>query len=427
MAAFYGAQVQALRDLVDAHKRTADKLKIADASVDAELRAAVRELAAIYLPSLSDSALVRAAQLTGFQGFTRRDPRVAQSQERKVLVASLQQIERDDRYVRRDLLVGPSGTLTQELEAAREALAPLQAECDRFESQEGFLELVAVGYDTPAFKEHWWQASYWRHWAAGDRICKALRMNDFGDDVLPAYRKYAEPRDVLRADVNRIEAEIDAIHRLVQEHDRAQDRLAHLDEIYLEQAQDFLGEHLAHADVGLLEQWIANEPEARAVQQALRRVAGVQAKRKMLAEIANHGVPQVIKRLEERRTKAAAKMTKFSRPKHLYSSFDDRMLDRDYEQKIQALAAQHKKLERRIDALVLARDYERFDLRNDSELWWWYFFEGPPPRYYAPGLWDYYQRRPDASVIIDQSVDLDEPAAARAFASGGLEDGAYLS
>jgi hypothetical protein len=426
VAEHYGSQVRAFSDLIDAHKQTLAKVRSADAAVEQELRAAVHDLAAIYLGSLEDASLARAAQLTGFQGFVRRDPRVAQAQERKVLTASLQRIEADDRYVRRDLLVGTSGTLTQELDNAREALAPLQAECDRFESQEGFLELIEVGYDTPAFKEHWWNAGYWRHWAAGDRICKALRFDDFGDDVVPAYRKYAEPRDVLRADVKRIEGEIEAVHQLVQEHDRAQDRLAHLDEIYLTQAQDFLGEHLAHADLGLLEQWIANEPEARAVQQGLRRVAGVQAKRKLLGEIANQGVPQLIKQLDERRLKASAKMTKFLRAKNQSSYFDDRMISPDARSKTQALAAQQHKLDRRIDQLVKARDYSRFELRNDSELWWWYFFDAPPSRYYTPSLWDYYQRRPDAVVMTD---DLDDPgdAPARALAAGGLEDGAYLS
>ena len=127
------------------------------------------------------------------------------AQEKKVLQAQLAQLDADSRYQRRETLVGPAGTLQQELEASREALEPpLQTACDRFESQLEFTDLLEVGYDTPSFKEHWWNAGYWHHWAVGDRICKALGMKHFGDDVIPAYKAVAEPRDTMRADVKRL-------------------------------------------------------------------------------------------------------------------------------------------------------------------------------------------------------------------------------
>jgi hypothetical protein len=429
VAGFYSKQASQLGQLIDAHRETSNKLRQVDSALEGEVAIAQRELAAIYLPALTDEALARAAKLTGFQGFDRRDPRVAMAQEKKVLQAQLVQLDADPRYQKRDTLVGPAGTLQQELDSSREALAPLQEACEKFETQLGFQELLDVGYDTPSFKEHWWNAGYWHHWAAGDRICKALGMKDFGDDVIPAYKAVAEPRDTMRADVTRLEAEIDAVHSTVQARDQAADRLGRLDEIYLESAQGFLGEHLAHADLALLEQWIGSEPEARAVQQGLRRLAGVQAKRKIVEEIARQGVPQVVSDLQQRQQKAMQKASKFQRPKYAYSSFPASSIDPNQQAKLDALAAQNTKLQSRLDSLVAYDDYSRFTLTNDYPLWWMYFFGSPPHRYYTPWLYDYYQRNPGLAVIEDTTYLDPDPADAvgAALAAGDLEQGAYLS
>ena len=427
VAAHYQHQASKLGSLIDSHKQMAGKLGEADAYLAGQLTLAQKELAAIYVPSLGDEVFERVARLTGFQGFARRDPRLAMQQENKVLQSSLVALEADENYQRRDVLVGPAGTLQQELEASLEALAPLQAECERFESLQDFAELVAVGYDTPSFKEHWWNAGYWRHWASGDRICKALGLNDFGDDVLPAYKKFSEPRDEMRSDVARLEQRIDAVHQAVQKRDQTADRLAHLPEIYLDSAQGFLGEHLAHADLALLEQWSANEPEARAVQVALRKLAGLGAKRTIVDEIRAQGMPQMINTLSERRQKANQKVYKYQRPKNAYGYADDKLINPNFDAKTAALEANQLKLQNRLDRMMLFDDYSRFQLTNDSQLWWWYFFESPPNRYYTPGLFDYYQRRPDFRVIEDE--DLPGDAVAAAFVAGGLENqtSGYLS
>jgi len=434
VADYFRRQASELGKAIDEQKSLLSTTNKADSEIAEELAAARGDLAAIYLPALTDANFERAARLTGFQGFQRRDPRVAMAQERKVLQAELAKIDADERYQRRDVLTGPAGTLTQELDSAREALQPLEAECQRFESLEGFTELIAVGYDTPQFTEKWYQASYWRHWSAGDRICKALQMNDFGDDVIPAYRKYAEPRDVMRQDVARIEKDLDAIHEMTKQHDELTDRLTHLEEIYLEQAQNFLGEHLEHADLALLEQWIANEAELqRPVQQGLRRLSGVLAKRTFIGEIAQQGVPQMVSQLEERRNKALQKADKFARPKNQYQVYDDSIIQDNWQQKAASLQAQNDKLRRRVDDLVVARRYDGFDLASDSSLWWWWLLETPPHRYYTPGLFGYYERHPDITVVVPREdiVDIGPSpgeAAAAAMMSGDLErGGAYLS
>ena len=431
VAQHYSQQASTLGSMIASNNQLIEDMKKADAEIAQEHEAARGDLAATYLPELSDAAFERAGRLTGFQGFQRRDPRVALAAEKKAIQAQLAKIEADERYQRRDVLVGPAGTLTQELELAKETLEPLQTECARFESLEGFLELIQVGYDTHDFKEKWWHASYWHHWSAGDRICKALQMNDFGDDVIPAYQKFADPRDVMRADVERLDKDLDAIHTMTQQHDELADRLAHLDEIYLEQAQDFLGEHLEHADLALLEQWIANEPDLqRPVQQGLRRLAGVQAKRKFVGEIAQQGIPQTNAQLQERLDKTVQKAGKFQSPKKLYARYDDSAIGDDLSAKAAALQAQNDKLRRRVDSLVLARRYDGFNLAQDPQLWWLYLLDSPPPRY-APSLYDYYSRRPGITYIVEPDyVDLGPStgqAAAAAVMAGSLEQGTYLS
>jgi hypothetical protein len=432
-AAHYQAQARTLKGLADSYHSLVAELSQAEATLDEKLVAARRELAAVYLRELSDAAFAQVARLTGFQGFARRDPRAAIAHERKVLEQSLARIDADPRYGSRDM---ETTRLAGEAASARDTLAPLEVECERFETQLGFLELVQIGYDTPAFAEKWWHANYWKHWAAGDRICKALDMKDFGDDVLPAYKKVAEPRDYMRGEVKRIESEIDAIHELTRERDRISDRLAHLEEIYLSEAQDFLGEHLENADVGLLEQWVAAEPAMqRAVQMGLRKVSGITAKRRFVREMRAVGVPELIKNLDARRAKAQQKQGKFSRPKNANIQLPHDALDTSFDEKAQGLAQQRDKISRRTQALVAAENYAGFDLRNDQELWWLYLMQSPPPRL-APTLFDYYQRRPDIQPVTDPDYvdmgpmqgDVPGEAAARAFIAGDLEQGGtYLS
>ena len=424
----YANQANTLSTLIEGHKQLIGELQQQDVTLATELVEAKRQLAAVYLPALTDAAFERAAKLTGFQGFQRRDPRLAMAQEKKVLEANLANIESDEHYQHRDTLVGQAGTLQQELDSAKETFAPLQAECEKFELLQDFQELVDVGYDTPQFKEKWWNASYWRHWSAGDRICKALDMKDFGDDVLPAYRKYQEPRDVMRADIQRLTAEIDATHKAVEEHDKLAARYKNLEAIYLQESQDFLGEHLEHADFALLETWVANEADIlRPAQMGLRRLAGILAKRKFTGEMAQQGVPQIIGQLQERQQQAQQKVAKFSRPKYAYQTFPD---PDDFSEKAAAIEAQRYKMQQRQYALMQADDYYRYDLRQDQSMWWLYLLGSPPPRYY-PGLYDYYGRHPGITVLVDDRdyVDLGTGRAARAFADRDLErgGGAYLS
>src|SRR5258705_12208210 len=93
LATHFSNQAGQLKQLIASHKQLDAQLKSADDAIGKELDEAKRELAAVYLPALTDEAFARAARLTGFQGFDRRDPRAALAHERKVLQATLAKIQ----------------------------------------------------------------------------------------------------------------------------------------------------------------------------------------------------------------------------------------------------------------------------------------------------------------------------------------------
>lgn len=429
VAAHYRHQAEVLYQVYGTYQGLVAELKEADAKVTEQRTKARVELAALYLNELSTAAFERVAKLTGFQGFARRDPRQALEHERHVLQQSLAKLESDPQYANRDMV---ARQLADEIANAKDTLAPLEAECQKFEAQLGFKELVDIGYDTPRFGVKWWHASYWKYWATGDKICKALDMSDFGDDVLPAYNKAAEPRNFMLTEVKKFEAQLDALHELVREHDRITNRLANLESIYLAEAQAYLGEHLEHADSALLEQWVGAEPAMqRAVQMGLRKIAGLSAKKRFINEIEHTVTNTLLPQLSERQQKAKAKSFKFARPKYEYNRVPGDLINEQFDAKMTGLTTQREKVGGRVQKLVAAENYAGFDLRNDEEMWWLFLMQSPPPRL-APTLFDYYQRRPDAQPITDPDyADLGPTpgeAAAMAYAAGELEPGgAYLS
>lgn len=414
-------------ELIAIYTQLQDRLYTSRDQLEQRAAGARLELARAYLPELSAPAIQRAERLTGFRGFSRRDPLAAMARELAVLQKTIVRIEADERYRKRKSLVGPHGSITRKLEEARSMLEPWEHECARFESLEGFLELVEVGYDTPEYESQWWRGSYWKRWAAGDRICEALGLDDFGDDVLPAYRKVVEPRDRWRGQIAEIEVAVEAIHRMVQERDQAEARAPRLPELYLARSQELLAEFLAGADLALLDEWLkaeGGEPD-RAVQMGLRKAAGMAAKIDFLSELAGEGIEPLKDQLAERQRKYDRKISKYSRSKYAYTQFDEVHMDRKFEAKYQKLKGRRDALERVVDKMLRYESYERFDLSNDPELWWREFTGGRPPRQ-LPKLRGWYDRHPDARPLRAHTGD-GEAAAEAAAAFQVADDLGYLS
>ena len=370
-----------------------------------QLQAACLELAQAYLPGLTPAHIHAVEQLTGYVAFKQRNPIKAMEREHQTLKNSIARIESDPRYQQREVLAGPDGTIGAKLAEAREMIAPFAAECAKFEQQLSFDALLQVGYDTPDFKEKWWSGDYWEHWSAGDRICKALGMDDFGDDVLPAYQKVATQRDFWQREIDQYNAQLTEIHELVRSHDSALARIPQLAHLYLEQSQQVLARHLDNADVQLLDEWrIKSAPNDRGIQIGLRKMAGLRAKFDMLSELHNKGIKSIVDSLRVRANKYARKSAKYSRPTHYRRIINDNDLDHKFGAKFRKLQQRQQKLSALVTRIDRYNDYQSFQLNNDQELWWWELSGGKRPPREIPRLRRYFDRHPNAIPQRDQAA-----------------------
>ncbi|MBW1878316.1 MAG: hypothetical protein JRJ84_08145 [Deltaproteobacteria bacterium] len=417
-------------DAIDRYGALLQHLQKQLSAVRGEGARARRDLAVAYFPDLQDESFHLAEHLTGYRGFTRRDPRLAMAREKLTLEKTLARIQGDERYRRREYLVGPHGELTREREERRQLLEPWVLECRKFEDLDGFEALVEVKYDTPEFTESWWHSKYWHHWAAGDRICETLGMADFGDDVLPAYQKAATEREKWRGQVAEVDARIAEVHQLVQSHDHAVARIPELPEIYLDQSQQVLGEYLKGTDLALLEEWLKEESEQhRAIRMGLRKVAGLMAKERFLQELVQQGITPLLTDLKERRAKYARKQVKYARAKYRYQEIPPEHLDPKFGEKYGKLLVQRDKIETLVDRMVAYDQYERFDLQNDEDLWW-LEFTGKRPSRLTPTLRSSFDQHPEARPIHDPRYVTNEEAEAVAQAAAAgitADDLGYLS
>jgi hypothetical protein len=219
-----------------------------------------------------------------------------------------------------------------------------------------------------------------------------LGVGDFGDDVLPAYEEILTRRQQWRDVVSTIQGNIDAVHALVQEHDRCLAEIPTLPARILAQSQEGLAEHLMHADVALLQDWLGVPPD-RAIQLALRRATGVSAKLAFLDEAADKGLDGFLKEIRERSRKYARKLQKVGRSKNRGVQFGPEAQDLKFGLKVPKYRAEHLKLRNQLDRMMAFEEYDSFSLDQDPELWWWHM-TGKSPSRYLPSTRRYYQRIP---------------------------------
>ncbi|MCB9547197.1 MAG: hypothetical protein H6706_15305 [Myxococcales bacterium] len=397
--------------------------------VHRQLGAARTALAAACLPALEATGIARAERLTGFRGFSRRDPFEVMAHRRSVLERTVARIQGDERYQRRVGLVGGGGELTEKLAEVRDTAGPFEEACTRFEELPRFQELIDAGYDTPQFNRSWWQADYWKLWAAGDKICSLLGMRDFGDDVRPAYLAAVKERDFWREEVTRVERLIADVHRLVAEHDRAQGTLSNLTQVILEECWQALAEFFEHADLPLLDTWLSKETaEDRGIRMALRRVAGLDAKEKFLRELQEQGLQPRLNDLDNRRRKYMARLRKLRTSSKMRTrAISPSWLDHRFGAKKSKLLGEVPGIERQVARVVAYEKYDRFQLSDSPRLWWVTFTGSRPPRL-LPATRGWYDRNPDAtpSVAAEEIVDLN-PAVAVVVRGSTDVDAGYLS
>lgn len=363
-----------LREEIEALELLRSDAVAAIRATNEALSATCLELARAYLPALDEPSLMAAERRTGFRGFSRRNPIQAMAHERHRLEHAVARIEADERYQRRTWLVGPQGSITVKLQEAREMLETWERECARFEAVEGFQELVATGYDTPAYALRWWDKDYWRLWSQGDRVCEALGLADFGDDVLPAWEKARAPRQQWREEVARLEAERETVLDLVRQRDQSITRLQRLPEIYLEESWKLLADHLAQADVPLLESW---RGEDRAVELLLRRLSGLGARRAYFQALKDGQLAETIQQLSERRSKLIHQATKLMRPKN--AGLTVPAPEPGLRDKIAKIRARRFATARTNQKVMAFDKFEQWQVPDRPSSWWPVWVDSAPP------------------------------------------------
>ena len=426
LANHFNQHAERAADVLRVYNRLSARVAEVRERCEAELDAALADLAEAYLPELTPAALADLASRAGYKKFTRRDPIKALQHEIAVLRRRIAVIAADERYQRREWLVGPNGERTRALAEARSMLEPWEEACQRFEGQAHFTTLIDLGYDTPDYKVGWLEPRYWTFWAAGDRICAELGLDDFGDDVLPAWREVEEPRRKWREQVALAEASVNEVHDLVREHDQAHLRIQNLPAEYLATCRKAIAEFLKLADLPLLAQWNDNHAApSREVTMGLRRAAGIDAKLKALDELKQKGVRPMVRSLDERYAKYKRKVGKFLRSKHASNTFPDHFADRKFAQKSKKYEARAVEAMALVDRIGRYDTFERFDVAQNPPEMWFREMTGKRPSRMFPGLRGFYDREPGLKPVLEKRA---KDRAARAVASRvAADDLGYLS
>ena len=380
----YEQNEAAALQLVTQYDDLADELAATVADHQTAASEARATLALAYLPVVEKAALERTEKLTGYRGFSRRDPIKAMNRERQVLQRTIAEVEKDERYRKRAILTGPGGALTEGVQEAKDMLAPWEADCARFEGLQGFMDLLDLGYDTPEFELDFWQPSYWAVWANGDAICEALGMDDFGDDVLPAYKRVAGHRAIWQQQLAEAEQKVQDVHDLTRRRDQAEGRIPRLPEVYLEHCHSQLAAYFVDADLSLLESWLradlSGDGPDRGVLIGLRRAAGAAAKVAFVQELLDDGVRPALRGFRERKGKYVRKARKYQRGKYHGMTFSERDMDLGFQQKRTKYTDRPDKIRRLVRRIAEYQGYNRFDLsNNDDEAWFIEMTRKTPP------------------------------------------------
>ncbi|MEC7986404.1 MAG: hypothetical protein VX278_14660 [Myxococcota bacterium] len=400
-------------EILRAYQELSKDIEEGIVTIRKQLDEALLELAKNYVAELSPNSFERTKKLTGFQGFLRRDPLVAMERERVQLSNRIEKIRQDESYRKRMILVGEHGTLVAEFRERESFLKIWEQKCNVYERLPDFLSLIETMYDTPDFNVSWYQPRYWKLWAAGDRICEVLNMNDFGDDVLPAYREVEQQRAKWRIQVKDVQDKIDAVHQLVQTHDESVARLPRLPEIYLENCQALLAKHLEMADIPLLDVWRKSDAaDDRGLESSLRKVACMKNKLLLLEKFHKEGVFPMLRSMQERSNKYRRKITKYRRPKYAHTRFPQSTLDTKFKGKRSKYLSKRTKAGKLVDRILVYDSYSRFSLENDPNFWW-EEMTGKPPTSFTPSLRSWYDNHRSGSLIRDEQYQQSKIAMAK--------------
>ncbi|MBI5495742.1 MAG: hypothetical protein HY904_12025 [Deltaproteobacteria bacterium] len=336
-----------------------------------ELDAAWRHLSELMVPGLDPAALDGAAHALGLPTIRTDVVANAMNAERAELQAAVARIDADPLFQQRDR---KATELRLKLEEHREYIAPLRDAVGALESENGFKELVATGYGTPAYKNGWWNLSYYRHWKRADEIVETEGPRFQATDFAALLRRYREDRanyDSLRKQEADLMAVQKRITDLVNARQQADAALAALPQKHLGLVRARVREHLQPLDE--TERFkLCPTPD---LQLASKRISGVDAKTRYLEGVHQEMVVKPRAAMEQMRAKNLRDMQKLVLPKNQGRRFSDEDYQRRFRDRSQNWNKRWDRYDGTYRQIVVYNDYHRWNPIGDF-LWWDYMTDG---------------------------------------------------
>jgi hypothetical protein len=284
----------------------------------------------------------------------------------------------------------------------------------RISYHERLVTLLENGYGTEDYSTPWWRLSYYSDWEAGDEILEAHgeRYEEFGA-FAEVYRERSNLVQRLEGELETLEAEVDLLRTLDQQHFAVGQQLASVPKHVAERVRGALESHIAEGGMGILK-----GVEAGAKGAACEWV-GVGKQLGYLDDLAHKMITPFAVRMKRDQSKLVRKVAKYRRPKHRRTTFSDAEFERTFTDR----SAKYVKFWKRFDqAFAAIRDFVRYEYGafEDDFLWWDLIGEGRVRNRFSPEVEEFYEEYPDYSWDSPWEEDDDEAYAAAAVA--GADD-----
>lgn len=360
------------------------------AELEREYLVASRELGQALLPDLTRATVDAAVQLTGYSALAHDDVVGQVERQRALLQRRIAEIEADPRYAQRELLTHPrTGSLTRQI-AELEPYANELRKVLEMSSHPRLDALLANGYGTPEYAVGFWRLSYYSDWKAGDEILARFPEKQFFHQVRDEVLRARDAIQPISADLDRLRAEIAAIHALDAERTAKLDALASAPERFLRDARARLVDFVSNCPIDAIGPRL--ESHAAAALQ-YKRLSAVAAKTRYLDGIIQSTVQETRNNAGAALAKLESDMQKYARPKKANTLFPGDA----FERRFRSRQEQNDKRWNRVDrSYVSVYSYDRYDevsLARDF-LWWDVMTHGRYDGRHIPEVRSYYDHHP---------------------------------
>ncbi|MCC6214200.1 MAG: hypothetical protein IT376_04990 [Polyangiaceae bacterium] len=279
---------------------------------------AVADVGVVLLRELTPEWLDYAVRTTGLAALAAENPISMREAERQKRRQRLAQIEADPRFAQRELLRHPrTGSLPRGIAEMHEHLAPMEAILNACQHPR-LDRLLQSGYGTPSYETGFWRLSYYADWKAGDEILARFPDRQFFSQVRDEYLRAWHALGPLRAELERLRAEVAAGEALEREHAELGAGLATLDERWLGHVRQRLAAFLTECPPESIGPRLSGQPE---LELAYKRLLGVAAKTRYLDGIHAHYVAEAQREITLAINRLDRDVGKAQRPKNARMTF----------------------------------------------------------------------------------------------------------